>query len=87
MTHTRPEPMLGILQPLHTGSKHTAALGFLNHGGTLTTEGMLFVNRSTWAHLVLDVGRVLRVEREDLLSRKELAALDGKAAPHGVIIE
>ena len=29
----------------------------------------------------------LRVEREDLLSRKELAALDGTAAPHGVIIE
>ena len=87
MGHTRPEPMLGVLQPLATGRRRTAALGFLNHGGTLTTQGMLFVNRSTWAHALLEVARVLDVERADLLDETELAALDGKASPHGVIID
>ena len=87
MTHTRPEPMLGVLQPLTTGHKRTAALGFLNHGGTLTTQGILFVNRSTWAHALLEVARVLDVDRATLLDEAELAALDGKAIPHGVIID
>ena len=87
MGHTRPEPMLGVLQPLTTGHKRTAALGFLNHGGTLTTQGMLFVNRSTWAHALLEVARVLDVDRTTLLNEAELAALDGKTSPHGVIID
>ena len=87
MGHTRPEPMLGVLQPLTTGHKRTAALGFLNHGGTLTTQGMLFVNRSTWAHALLEVARVLDVDRATLLNEAELAALDGKTSPHGVIID
>ena len=87
MGHTRPEPMLGVLQPLTTGHKRTAALGFLNHGGTLTTQGMLFVNRSTWAHALLEVARVLDVDRTTLLNEAEMAALDGKTSPHGVIID
>ncbi len=87
MSHTRPEPMLGTLQPLATGYKSTAALGFLNHGGTLTTQGMLFVNRCTWAHALLEVARVLGLDRATLLDQAELAALDGKASPHGVIID
>ncbi len=87
LSHTRPEPILGALQPLSMGHKRTGALGFLNHGGTLTTQGMLFVNRSTWAHALLEVARVLNVDRATLLDEAEIAALDGKASPHGVIID
>ena len=87
VAHTRPEPMLGALQPLHTGSGRTAALGFVNRGGTLTTEGMLFVNRSTWAHVLAETARVLGLARRELLTEGEAAALDGRASPHGVIIE
>ncbi len=87
MTHTRPEPLLGTLQPLHTGAALTAALGFLNRGGTLTTDGMLFVNHSTWAHLLLEAGQVLGIEREELLTERELAALDCRETPHGVILD
>jgi len=84
VTHTRPEPLLGILQPLHTGSGRTAALGFLGHGGTLTTAGILFVNRCTWAHIVAEAARLLSLSRESLLNAEEAAVLDGKAPPRGV---
>jgi len=86
VTHTRPEPILGILQTLHTGRRKTAGLGFIGQGGTLTLGGMLFVNRSTWGHILLEVARVLELRREELLNSEELAALDGKGYPEGVII-
>ncbi|MBE9167143.1 hypothetical protein IQ238_06215 [Pleurocapsales cyanobacterium LEGE 06147] len=35
VTHTRPEPLLGTLQSLNMGCDRTAALGFVNQGGTL----------------------------------------------------
>jgi phosphoketolase len=86
VTHTRPEPVLGILQSLHTGRSKTAGLGFIGQGGTLTLGGMLFVNRSTWGHILLEAARVLELPRERLLSSKELSVLDGKVSPEGVII-
>jgi phosphoketolase len=85
LTHTRPEPMLGVLSPLSTGAR-TAALGFVNHGGTLSVEGMLFVNASTWAHAVAAAGRLLDIERGELLTAEEQAALDHRRSPEGVII-
>jgi phosphoketolase len=85
VTHTRPEAILGLLGPLHTGAT-TAALGYVNRGGTLTTPGMLFVNRCTWAHVLAEAARVLDVPREELLTSLELQALDGLASPHGVIV-
>jgi phosphoketolase len=85
LTHTRPEALLGVLQPLHTGAG-TAALGYLNRGGTLTTSGMLFVNRSTWAHCIERVAELLGVPRESLLDREELVALNHQAGPEGRII-
>ncbi|HWV58499.1 MAG TPA: hypothetical protein VNZ57_13680, partial [Longimicrobiales bacterium] len=51
ITHTRPEPLLGVLQPLNTGAGRCRGLGFIGEGGTLTPEGLLFVNRCTWAHI------------------------------------
>ncbi|MFQ5879334.1 MAG: xylulose 5-phosphate 3-epimerase [Dehalococcoidia bacterium] len=86
VTHSRPEPMLGTLQPLHTGSDHTTTLGFVNRGGTLSVAGILFINRCTWAHIVAETARVLSVSREELLAAPELAALDGSASPEGAVI-
>jgi len=85
VTHTRPEVLLGILQPLHTGFYQTGALGFINQGGTLSVPGMLFVNRCTWAYILLEVTRVLGMLQEDLLASEELAALNGRASPEGVL--
>jgi phosphoketolase len=86
VTHTRPEPILGMLQPLNTGHGRTSALGFIVQGGTLTVPGMQFVNRSTWAHIVQESAVLLGLKREELLAPEELAALDCQASPEGVII-
>ncbi len=86
VTHTRPEPMLGVLQPLNTGYGHTIGLGFAVQGGTLTIPGMLFVNRCTWAHILQESAELIDIKRNELLIDEELAAIDGKATPEGVII-
>ena len=52
----------------------------------LTTEGMLFVNHSTWAHIVLEAAKLLKVPVTKLLTKKEIEAINGKANPEGVII-
>ena len=49
------------------------------------TPGLLFVNRSSWAHCVAEVARVLDLSRERLLTAAECEALDGRRSPHGVI--
>lgn len=85
VTHTRPETLLGLLGPLHTGAD-TAGLGYINHGGTLSTPGMLFVNRSSWAHCVREAARLLHLSDGEVLSLDERQALDGRRSPHGVII-
>jgi phosphoketolase len=84
LTHTRPEPMLGVLASLSTADR-TVALGFVNQGATLDVEGMLFVNRATWAHAVDAAGRLLDVARDELLTADEQAALDHRRSPEGVI--
>ncbi|ODT95067.1 MAG: xylulose 5-phosphate 3-epimerase [Rhodanobacter sp. SCN 67-45] len=81
VTHTRPEPFLGALRRLDTGPATTAALGFVNRGGTLDVPGLLFANRSTWAHVVDVAASVLATAREDFLSTAELAAIDGNGDP------
>jgi phosphoketolase len=86
VTHTRPEPMAGTLQPLHTGYAYTRFLGFVNQGGTLDKDGMLFINRSTWAHIVAEVSQVLDVPLDDWLSQPELDALHGRCSPQGILI-
>jgi phosphoketolase len=86
VTHTRPEPLIGTLHPLHTGYGNTVGLGFIGRGGTLTVEGMLFVNRCSWAHILTEAADILKMPREELLSKEELASLEGRLSPHGVII-
>ncbi|MBS0384519.1 MAG: xylulose 5-phosphate 3-epimerase [Proteobacteria bacterium] len=81
LAHTRPEPMLGLLRRLDGGPSRTRALGFINRGGTLDVFGMLFANRSTWAHAVDAAASMLGRERDGLLSASEIAALDGEGEP------
>ncbi len=85
VTHTRPETILGVLGPLHTGPS-TVGLSYTNHGGTLSTHGLSFVNRCSWAHCLREAARLLQVPDAELLSEDERRALDGKLSPHGVII-
>jgi phosphoketolase len=87
VTHTRPEPMLGVLRPLDTGSRSTKALGWLNRGGTLSIEGLMFVNGCSWAHIVAESARLLDLPASGLLTPDEVAALEGRASPHGIVIE
>jgi phosphoketolase len=87
IVHTRPEPMLGALRPLDTGAGRTAALGYLNRGGTLDSAGMLFVNGSSWLHVLDAAARLLELPREQLLEAEELAVLDGRATPEPALID
>lgn len=85
VTHTRPEALLGVLQPLNTGSYQTSALGFINHGGTLNVPGMLFINKCNWGHILQETARVLGMNKEELLTIDELSVLSGKAGPERVV--
>ena len=85
LTHTRPEPFLGALRRLDTGPATTAALGFINRGGTLDVPGLLFANRSTWAHVLDAAAGVLGQPRERLLDEHERAAIDGTGDPAAVL--
>lgn len=85
VTHTRPEPMLGLLEPLQAPAR-CAALGYVSKGGTYDTPGLLFVNRSSWAHVVAEAARLLGLERERLLDAAERDALDGRRNPQGVVV-
>lgn len=86
LTHTRPEPMVGTLYPLFRDCDRTTILGFINQGGTLEHEGMLFINRSTWGHALLESTCILGLSRDHLLSAEEQEALAGQRNPQGVII-
>lgn len=81
VTHTRPEPFLGALRRIDTGPATTEALGFINRGGTLDIDGMLFANRSTWAHIVAAAGRVASLRIDDLLEADERMAIEGHGDP------
>jgi phosphoketolase len=85
VTHTRPGPILGALQPLNTGPGRTAALGFINRGGTLTVDGLLFINRSSWAHSVQEAARITGRAEDTLLTAAELDALSGRRSPQGIV--
>ena len=84
VSHTRPELMLGTLQPLWTG-RSVKALGFINKGGTLDVEGMNFVNGCSWAHILREVGKLLSINEEVVFSDLERQVLNGNLSPDGVI--
>ena len=84
VSHTRPEVMLGTLQPLWS-RKSVKALGFINQGGTLDVEGMHFVYGCSWAHILRETATLLGINEENILSDEECQALNGTRSPDGVI--
>lgn len=60
--------------------------GSTNHGGTLDTGGMLFVNGATWAHALDAIARLLAMDRAALLTEAERVALDRRASSQGMLV-
>lgn len=85
LTHTRPEPMVGLLRRLDTGAHKTRVLGFLSRGGTLDVGGMLFANRTTWAHAIVAAAQAAGLELQQLLDPAELQAVQGAGEPHVIM--
>lgn len=81
VSHTRPEPMTGVLRRIDGGPSRLRALGYRNRGGTLDVNGMLFANGCTWAHLIQVAADLLGRKREDFLAQEECVALDGRGEP------
>lgn len=81
LSHTRPEPMLGLLRRLDGGPGSTTALGYISRGGTLDVAGLLFANRCTWAHALEAAAGLCGWSRDDLFTDPERAALDGRGNP------
>lgn len=82
ITHTRPEPFLGALRRVDTGPRTTRALGFINHGGTLDIDGMIFANRSSWAHIVVQAADLLDLPATSILNDIEMAAVEKRGDPN-----
>jgi phosphoketolase len=83
--HGHPEAILACCRPLDLGPARTTALGYINQGGTLNTEGMLFANKCTWAHGALTLARRLGLNDDAWLSEAELAATLGIGDPYQLI--
>jgi len=81
VSHSRPEPLLGTLRRIDSGPGKTAAMGYINRGGTFDVEGMLFANHCTWAHIVQQTANLLGVAVTDYLSSDIRAALEGRGDP------
>lgn len=81
LTHTRPEPMAGLLRRLDTGPASTRVLGYISRGGTLDVAGMLFANRSTWAHAVAAAAQALQIPLLRVLTPGEIDAIEGRGDP------
>lgn len=85
LTHTRPEVLLGHARMLDLGPQRCVALGYVNQGGTLDAEGLLFANRCTWADALAALARLADVEPTAWLSAEEWAAIQGQGDPYQVI--
>lgn len=81
VSHTRPEPMIGLLRRIDPGPDRMSGLGYISRGGSLDVFGMLFANHCTWAHIVEAALKVTGREPSEALGTEELAALSGRASP------
>ena len=86
VSHTRPEPMAGVLRRFDNGPRKPRYLGFRNRGGTLDTAGMLFANGQTWAHIVAEACSAMEMDLAPFLSSEEMLALSGKGDPGQVMV-
>ena len=85
VSHTRPEPMTGVLRRIDRGPKATRFLGFSNRGGTLDTAGLLFANATTWAHIVHQGCEVMAIDIAPRLSMGELKAVEFDGDPQMIM--
>jgi phosphoketolase len=83
--HGHGEAVLGYCRALDLGPKKTSALGYINQGGTLDSDGMLFANKCTWAHGALRLAQQLGKADDAWLTPDELAAVLGYGDPYQVI--
>ena len=81
LSHTRPEPMIGLLRRIDGGPARTRGLGYISRGGTLDVAGMLFANRCTWAHATAAAADLLGAGTAAFLDPEETAAVEGRAHP------
>lgn len=84
-THTRPEIVAGSLTKWF-GKRSVSQFGFFNHGGTLSSDGLLYINQSSWAHVLRDAAANIGFEESKVLTQEERDALDCKRSPDGVIV-
>lgn len=85
LTHTRPEVLLATCRLLDLGVQRTRALGYINRGGTLDQNALLFVNRSTWAHVLAELAQLCGQSPLAWLTEEEWAAVSGHGDPYHVI--
>jgi phosphoketolase len=83
--HGHGEAILSCCRALDLGPDRTLALGYINQGGTLNSEGMLFANKCTWAHAALNLARRLGLNDDEWLSADELSAVLGIGDPYQLI--
>jgi len=83
--HGHGEAILSCCRPLDLGPSRTLALGYINQGGTLDSDGMLFANKCTWAHGALQLARRLELNDDAWLSDVELSAVLGEGDPYQLI--
>jgi phosphoketolase len=69
--HMRPEALRGVLTPLDIDRKHSKFLGYINQGGTLDDPGMLYINRSSWLHVLRAAAETMERPAGDFLTAKE----------------
>lgn len=81
VTHTRPEPLIGLLRRIDGGPERLRAHGYISRGGTLDAAGMLFANRCSWAHLAASAATLLGLGSDRFLSSDEAAAVAGRGNP------
>ncbi len=81
LTHVRPEVHAGTVWPLLSDPVLSPVLGYINHGGTLDENGMLFANRCTWAHALSAVAGAYSELPDELLTTDEMAAVAGQGDP------
>jgi hypothetical protein len=73
-----------MLRPLLSDPLQTPVLGYLNQGGTLDVQGMLFANKCTWVHVLAAAANGLGEPPDTLLSADEFGALMGETGPEAI---
>ncbi|NYT23414.1 xylulose 5-phosphate 3-epimerase [Alcaligenaceae bacterium] len=86
LSHSRPEPMAGVLRRIDVGPQRMVAAGYINRGGTFDVEGMLFANHCTWAHVVRHAAALLGEDPSLFLSAEVVSSLEGREGP-GVLYQ